>query len=87
MSVYIPRQQPGVLLVLGGDPRSGHAHEEGDEEEAQEHDGGEEELTLVHGVQAHLDWSLGALVVIGRGDVLRELEDRKETKHLQIYIF
>ena len=51
----IPRQQPCVLLVVGGDPRSGHPHEEGDEEEAQEHDGGEEELTLVHGVQAHLD--------------------------------
>ena len=52
---HVPRQQPCVLLVVRCDPRSCHPHKEGDEEEAQEHDGGEEELTLVHGVQAHLD--------------------------------
>ncbi len=37
--------------MLGDDPRSGQAHEERDEEEAEEHDEDQQELALVHRVQ------------------------------------
>lgn len=40
-----------LLDVLGDDSRPGQAHEERDEEEAEEHDEDQQELALVKGVQ------------------------------------